>query len=90
MKVLIVAVLVALIVCVSGDTCSTTADCTSHGHTHCGGGSHVACVHHLVLGQCECTTGTTGQTCNTKADCADCSNGRNKHCVDGECHCSRF
>ncbi|XP_060595630.1 serine protease inhibitor Cvsi-2-like [Ruditapes philippinarum] len=84
MRVLLLAVLVALTVYVSGEPCTTTQQCINHGITTCGGGSHVVCHNH----QCECLTNSQGNTCTDVSDC-HCDHGH-PHCIDRHCRCTRF
>ncbi|XP_045182186.2 uncharacterized protein LOC123540924 [Mercenaria mercenaria] len=91
MKVLIAAILIAFVVYVSGEHCSTNDDCHNHGITTCGGSHAVVCQHHAFFGnQCECTDGGAGgQACTVKDTCPDCNQlFQEKHCVDGTCHCT--
>ncbi|XP_060595632.1 serine protease inhibitor Cvsi-2-like [Ruditapes philippinarum] len=84
MRVLLLAVLVALTVHVSGEPCSTTQQCVSHGITTCGGGANVVCQNH----QCVCLTSSSGTSCTMVSQC-HCDHG-NPHCIDGRCRCTRF
>ncbi|XP_060595633.1 serine protease inhibitor Cvsi-2-like [Ruditapes philippinarum] len=86
MRVLVVAVLVALsVVYVSGEPCKTNQDCVNHGITTCSGGTHVVCHNQ----HCECLrTDVIGKACTQQSDCT-CDRGH-PHCIDNHCRCTKF
>ncbi|KAL4217817.1 hypothetical protein ACF0H5_022556 [Mactra antiquata] len=88
MRTFTVVAFFAIIACIYADSCNNNADCVNHGVTNCGGNSHVVCEN--SINQCVCVTGPSGTSCTQLSDCPDCTNGRNKHCVDGTCRCTFF